>query len=233
MADEAIVSCAEVQAITRTGDRVEGGGVRAPFHNEALSRRAAADGPSALVSQSRPVLPIRALPASLPGTDHRTPTTRPIMKGALSAELGFGERPARPGKTLLVPARQRSEGDAVARRVDEPAPAEVDARVVDLRRFRPRAGSSPEQDVGRLQLRERDALCRRHLAAHREGGSALERARERRAAGVGLKLVDAPHESGAVEAPGSLDADRRLGLLSCAAPDVGLSDEVRCRLANR
>jgi len=27
MADEAIVSCAEVQAITRTGDRVEGGGV--------------------------------------------------------------------------------------------------------------------------------------------------------------------------------------------------------------
>src|SRR5207249_10045706 len=47
-----------------------------PFHNEALSRRAALDGPWPR-PQSRPYLRIRALPASLPGTDHRTPTTRP------------------------------------------------------------------------------------------------------------------------------------------------------------
>src|SRR5262249_31502488 len=41
-----------------------------------LCRRAALDGPWRR-PQSRPYLLIRALPASLPGTDHRTPATRP------------------------------------------------------------------------------------------------------------------------------------------------------------
>src|SRR5436190_14299523 len=50
--------------------------LKSPFHNEALSRRAALDGPWRR-PRSRPYLLIRALPASLPGTDHRAPATRP------------------------------------------------------------------------------------------------------------------------------------------------------------
>src|SRR2546430_2111210 len=49
---------------------------KSPFHNEALSRRGALVGPWRR-PRSCPYLLIRALPASLPGTDHRTPATRP------------------------------------------------------------------------------------------------------------------------------------------------------------
>src|SRR5688572_7831420 len=49
---------------------------RNPSRNEPLSRRAALSG-ATLRPQSRPYLLIRALPASLPRTTHRTPTTRP------------------------------------------------------------------------------------------------------------------------------------------------------------
>src|SRR6187549_2573521 len=49
-------------------------------------------------------------------------------------EPGFGERAAAPGQAALVPAADRGERHAVARRVDEPAVAEIDARVADLGR---------------------------------------------------------------------------------------------------
>src|SRR5439155_16368172 len=66
-----------VGTLSLSGSTARGGyGIKSPFHNGALSRRAALDGPWRR-PQSRPYLLIRALPASLPGTDHRTPTTRP------------------------------------------------------------------------------------------------------------------------------------------------------------
>jgi len=58
---------------------------KSPFHNEALSRRAALDGPWRC-PQSRPYLLIRALPASLPGTVHRAPATRPHHERTLSTK---------------------------------------------------------------------------------------------------------------------------------------------------
>src|SRR2546429_9776636 len=58
----------------------------------------------------------------------------------LAGQSGFGERPASPREALLVPARELRHCDAVARRVDEPAVAEVDPRVVDLGRLRAGAG---------------------------------------------------------------------------------------------
>src|SRR5207253_6867987 len=110
-------------------------------------------------------------------------------------------------------------------RMDEPAVAEVDPCVVDLGRFRAGTGGTPKKNVTRLEPGKRDALSRRHLAAHRKRRSALQRAGKRGAAGVDLKLVDAPDESGAVEATGSLHSERRLGILARATPDVGVADE--------
>src|SRR5207244_3387155 len=126
------------------------------------------------------------------------------------AETGLGEGPTGPGEALLVPAGERRERDALARRVDEPAAAGVDAHVVDLRRLRARPARAEEDDVARLDARERDPLGRRHLAAHRIGRPAAERLRERRRAGVRLELVHAPHETRTVEAAARHDAERAL-----------------------
>src|SRR6185437_3473894 len=112
-----------------------------------------------------------------------------------ATEAGFGERPARPGEALLVPARELGERHPIPGRVDEPAAAEVDAGVVDLCGLRARAGGAPEEDVSRLQLRKADALGRRYLAAHRKRRSALQRRGEGGAVRVGLKLVDPPDEA--------------------------------------
>src|SRR5207244_10920816 len=47
-------------------------------------------------------------------------------------EPGLVQRPAAPGELLLVPAGQPCERDAVVRRLDEPAVADVDRRVEEL-----------------------------------------------------------------------------------------------------
>src|SRR4051812_2570162 len=144
---------------------------------------------------------------------------------ALAAEPGFGQGPTRPREALLVPAGELSEGDAVAGGVDEPVVAEVDARVIDVVRLRASAGGAPEENVSRLQTREGNALRRRHFAAHGKGRPALQGGCERALAGVGLELVNAPHEAGAVEAAGRLDAEGRLLGLARAAPHVRIADE--------
>ena len=89
-----------------------------------------------------------------------------------------------------------------------------------------------EDEVAGLELRERDPLCRLDLAAHRVGRAALEGRGERVGAGVGLQLVDAPDEAGAVEAARHLLAGRERVLrpLARPAPDVGVADEGDRRL---
>src|SRR6266480_2601467 len=144
----------------------------------------------------------------------------------LAADPGFGERSARPREALLVPPGKGGDGDAVAGGVNEPAAAQVDPGVVDLSGLGSRAGGSPEKNVAGLQPSKRDALRCRHLSAHRKRGAALERACERRSAGVDLELVHAPHKSGAVEAARRLDAERRFGFLARTAPNVREADEV-------
>src|SRR6186997_1710369 len=59
-------------------------------------------------------------------------------ESSICARLGreeprFAERPARPGDTVVIPARERHESDALAGGVDHPAVPERDAGVVDLR----------------------------------------------------------------------------------------------------
>ena len=68
------------------------------------------------------------------------------------------ERAACPRELLRPPAVERGDRDALVRRVDEPAAAEVDRRVVDLGRLRARAARAEEEHVRRLQLGERDPL---------------------------------------------------------------------------
>ena len=109
--------------------------------------------------------------------------------------------------------------------MEDPAGAQVAPGVADLARRRASPGRAEEDDVSRLELREADALRLRHLAAHLVGRASFDRRVERRAAGIGLKLVDAPDEPRAVETAASLDAERRLGVLARAAPDVGIADE--------
>src|SRR5207342_450993 len=112
------------------------------------------------------------------------------------------------------------------------AAAEVDARVADGGRFRARAVRAEEQEVARCQLRERDPLRARHLAAHRVRRPALDRRAQRGAARVLLELVDTPDKARAVEAAAGLDSERRLGLLAGAAPHVREADEAHRGVEN-
>src|SRR2546423_10537557 len=144
-----------------------------------------------------------------------------MLEAWLGAETGLGERSPGPCEALPVPPGERRQRHALARRVREPALAGVDPRVVDLGRLRPRPLRAEEDDVAGLELRVRDPLGRRHLAAHRIGRPAAEGLREGGGAGVGLELVDAPDEAGAVEAAPCLDVERALRALARPAPDVG------------
>src|SRR5262245_23777266 len=128
-------------------------------------------------------------------------------------KTGLSERPSRPGEAGRVPTRELGDGDTLAGRLNEPAVSEVDPHVVHLARLGRRAAGTEEEDVRRLELRERDALRPRHLAAHLVRRAPAEHARELSFAGVLLQLVDAPHEAGAVEAAVRLDAERRFLVL--------------------
>src|SRR5919204_5606766 len=59
-------------------------------------------------------------------------------------EPGLGERAPTPSERVRVPAVEPRERDAVARRVDEPPVADVDAHVADLRGLR--GGSGPAEE---------------------------------------------------------------------------------------
>src|SRR5436190_19228917 len=58
-----------------------------------------------------------------------------LRRLAACDEPGFGEWAPCPGKRLPVPAGERDDGDALARGVDHPPAAEVDARMPDRRRL--------------------------------------------------------------------------------------------------
>src|SRR5437660_4340802 len=79
---------------------------------------------------------------------------------------GFGERASCPRESLQVPTLKLRDGDSVTRGMDEPSVPEVDPRVVDLRRLGARSMRPEEEDVRRLELRERDPFRLRDLAAH-------------------------------------------------------------------
>src|SRR4051812_42688045 len=136
----------------------------------------------------------------------------------------FREGTAPPGELGAVPAGERGERDAVPGGVDEPAVAQVDAHVADLRRVRARPLVAEEDDVGGLELRECDPPGRRHLAAHLVRRPAAERRGQRARAGIPLELVDAPDEARAVVAAARRHAERRLRAVRLAAPDVGHAD---------
>src|SRR6266404_8818144 len=109
--------------------------------------------------------------------------------------------------------------------MDEPAVAQVDPRMVDLCGFRLGSVCSEKKNVARLELVERDPRALGHFAAHLHRRTAADRFLELGPPRVRLQLVDAPHEAGAVEASRRLYAERRLGLLARAAPDVRVADE--------
>src|SRR4029079_10671001 len=125
----------------------------------------------------------------------------------LGLEPRLAQRPPAPGELLLVPAGELSERDAAVGRLDEPAVADVDRRVEDLGSLGLRAVRAEEDDVGGLQLVEGDPLRARHLDAHRVGRPAAKGRGECSLVRVGLELVDAPDEAGAVVAPAGRDAE--------------------------
>src|SRR6478672_8536291 len=109
-------------------------------------------------------------------------------------------------------------------RVDEPAVADVDTRVNDLPARRVRAAVAEEDDVGGLELLERDPLRARHLDAHVVRRPPPDRRREVALVRIALELVDAPDEAGAVVAAARRYAERRLGAIARSAPDVRHTD---------
>src|SRR3954463_14277930 len=90
-----------------------------------------------------------------------TPFTRSTV-----GQSGFGKRPPAPRKLTGIPAVETCHGNAVSGGMDEPAVAHVDPHVPDLGRLRFRAPVAEEDDVCRLELRERDPTRFRHLPAH-------------------------------------------------------------------
>src|SRR5258706_841615 len=138
----------------------------------------------------------------------------------LAVEAGFRELPACPGELPRVPAVESRERDSVPRGMHEPTVADVDAHVADLRRLRARAAVTEEDHVGGLELRQADSLRLRNLAAHLKRRPAAEHRGKVAFVGIGLELVDAPDEAGAVVAAPRRDAELRLGPVARPAPDV-------------
>src|SRR5437588_2829360 len=74
----------------------------------------------------------------------------------LLLEARLAQGPAAPRVAVLVPAVEGDERHALPRRLDQPAVAEVERRMVDLARRRAAAVPAEEHDVGGLQLRGGD-----------------------------------------------------------------------------
>src|SRR4051794_21064686 len=114
-------------------------------------------------------------------SDRAVPAVYP-PKGIAVSRLGkrsLGERPPAPRELAAVPPGQRGERDAGAGGMDEPAVAQVDPRVPDLRRGGPRPAVAEEDHVCRLELREGDPLRCADLAAHLVRRAAAERGGKR------------------------------------------------------
>ena len=128
-----------------------------------------------------------------------------------TAEAGFTQRPAPPGKARCVPAAEREQRHSLVARLDEPAFAEIQSGVVDLVRGRVPSVCAEEHHVCGLELRGRDEVTLWHLAAHLVRGAAAQHSRKTALAGVRRELVDAPDEPRAVEAAHGVDTEQRLG----------------------
>jgi hypothetical protein len=91
-----------------------------------------------------------------------------------------------------------------------------------------RAAGGPRRSAPRTspEVGEGDAPTLRDLTGHLGGGSALDRARERLAARVTLKLVDPPHVARAIETAARGHAEERLRARARPAPDVRIADQV-------
>src|SRR5204862_6735596 len=124
------------------------------------------------------------------------------------AAPGFGRRPPCPAKRLPIPAGGRGDCHALARGMDPPAAAQVDAGVADGSRLGAEPCGAEEEDIARGELREADPLRTRDFAAHLVRGPALDRVVQGGATRVLLQLVHAPDEAGTVEAAVGLDAER-------------------------
>src|SRR5581483_4323264 len=124
-----------------------------------------------------------------------SPPLARVDNGCSVLQAGFTKRPAAPRELRAVPAGELRERDSLVGRVDEPAVADVDARVDDLAARRVRAVAAEEDDVRGLELCERDPLRLRNLDAHRVRRPPLDHRGEVALVGVGLELVDAPHEA--------------------------------------
>src|SRR5262249_23281536 len=139
---------------------------------------------------------------------------------SLGLEPGLTQRPPSPGEPLLVPAGELGQSDALVGGLDEPAVADVDAGVEDLRSLRVHTLRAEEDDVRRLQLLEGDPLPARDLDAHRVRRPALDRRGERALVRVLLELVDAPDEARAVVAAARVDSELGLCAVLRPTPDV-------------
>src|SRR5579872_1363410 len=80
-------------------------------------------------------------------------------------EARFAKRAAGPREALRIPAVEWGDRHALARRLDEPAVAHVDAHVVDLTRRGVRPDAEEER-VRRLEVLRRDPFRCGHLATH-------------------------------------------------------------------
>src|SRR3954449_4327055 len=165
--------------------------------------------------------------AAVPSGNHPKGVA-PSLKGGnygrigavLGLELGLARRPPAPGEPLLVPAGELGERNAFVGGLDEPAVADVDRGVENLRSLRVRAARAEEDHVRGLQLLEADPLRAWDLDAHRVRRPALERRGERALVRIALELVDAPDESGTIVAAARRDAEVGLRVVAGTAPDV-------------
>src|SRR4051794_12262628 len=128
--------------------------------------------------------------SAAPNGNHPKEVAASLERGNCLRFLGLepclAQRPPAPGELLLVPAGELGERDAPVGRLDEPAVADVDGRVEDLRSLREGAVRTEENDVSRLQLLEGDSLRARDLDAHRVRRPALERRGEAPLVGIAL-----------------------------------------------
>src|SRR6266508_1556277 len=97
-----------------------------------------------------------------------------LTSPAALSKAGFAKRAECPGEAIHVPAGEGNGRHTLPGRVDHPAAAQIDARVVDLRGPRARACRAEKEDVGRLDVSPGDAGALGHLAAHLVGGAALD-----------------------------------------------------------